>query len=326
VRGSPNARRLLPNATLPFRCVPPPRSTWHQPAPFLPATHPELPLSSSGRGGGGWRAAEDRTAASPADASGELRAILPGQTRTGKAATGYADSLHEGLRAARDGDVASLRRLVATGWQWWREVRSRMRQRGAPEGQREQRSSAGQQADAANPLRLDPPLARRGVWPGSGVPTRAQLLHPRTTRLATLPPAAPSPKLPSGDESANANAEGRGGGAGGSERRHGGALGGRRRARGLSALPARGLRHHPTGRQCAPWGPQPRPASRACACPLDARVGRGGRRQSEKAAPNRVSIWGLIRLRSGLLHLAVSEIFSPPLLELFDPLLNPVEC
>lgn len=160
-------------------------------------------------GGGGWRAAEDRTAASPADASGELRAILPGQTRTGKAATGYADSLHEGLRAARDGDVASLRRLVATGWQWWREVRSRMRQRGAPEGQREQRSSAGQQADAANPLRLDPPLARRGVWPGSGVPTRAQLLHPRTTRLATLPPAAPSPKLPSGDESANANAEGR---------------------------------------------------------------------------------------------------------------------
>lgn len=61
-----------------------------------------------------------------ADNSGgiDLRPVAPGRTRTGGAATTYADSLHEGLRAARDGDTTRLRRLVAGGWLWWREVRT----------------------------------------------------------------------------------------------------------------------------------------------------------------------------------------------------------
>jgi len=67
---------------------------------------------TSGGGGGGGGGGVD------------LRPVAPGQTRTGKAATAYADSLHEGLRAARDGDTTCLRRLVAGGWQWFREVRT----------------------------------------------------------------------------------------------------------------------------------------------------------------------------------------------------------
>jgi hypothetical protein len=152
-----------------------------------------------------WPSFTGDAAAVAADSRGgvDLRPVAPGQTRTGAAATPYADSLHEGLRAARDGDTTCLRRLAADGWQWWLEVHTLTNALCAPQRRR------------VSLLRLPHGLGLRLVLRDGEVTSgRAR--------------------------------------AGGSPRCHGGAVGGGWRSRGVSSVPAGGVRGRAHRCECVP--------------------------------------------------------------------------